>query len=72
MKKLKKTNQESIILTMHINSYVARDIFSDNPTYKEKSVTILQLMKLHEKIVLVEFIETEKYFVTSYVFGLNK
>lgn len=55
---IKKTQKNSFILSFHVNSGLARTLFTDSPTYNGGSVIVLQVMNAADNWVICEVVRT--------------
>lgn len=57
---IQKSNKDSFMLKMHHASSLARNIFDTNPKYDGESISIIQVLLIHEGWILVEAVHTDK------------
>jgi len=57
---IQRSNEKSFFLTFHQKSQLEREIFSKKPTYKNKDVSVLQVLLINDGYFLAEIVNSEE------------
>lgn len=57
---IQRSKKDSFFIRMHYNSPNAKnDVFTEDPTYNDKPITVLQVMNIPDGYLLIEMIYEE-------------
>ena len=55
---IQRTNEKSFFLIMHYNSELSSEIFASKPKYRDKDISILQVLLMVDGRIMVEIVNT--------------